>query len=112
MDLIREQQADARAEEQAEIAKRIPLDKVCDVELDGIDAADCPDFCDAYISRAWLELPDANGATETFKGKFFRELTDAELDWLNEQDYRGQVVQNQAFESLVSRAENFHDGDR
>ena len=111
-DLIREQQADAHADEQAEIAKRVPLDKVCDIELDDIDAADCPDFCDAYISRAWLELPDANGATETFKGKFFRELTDTELDWLNDQDFRGETVQNQAVESLFSRAEAFNDGDR
>lgn len=40
-----------------------------DIQLDGINTRDYPDFCDAYISYA------------TYKG---RELTDSELDWVNE----------------------------
>ncbi len=47
--------------------------KVEDVEIDGIDTRDDPDFCDAYVASA------------TYKG---REMTDAELDRLNEdRDY-------------------------
>jgi len=52
----------------------IDLTKVCDVEVDGIDTRDYPDFCDAFISEAWYK--DTNG---------IRELTETELDWLNEQ---------------------------
>lgn len=41
-----------------------------DVEVDGIDFNDAPDFCDAYISRAWWK--DGN------------ELSENEIDLLNE----------------------------
>jgi len=43
--------------------------KISDVEVDGIDTRDYPDFCDAFISNA------------TYKG---RTMSDAELDRLNE----------------------------
>jgi len=43
--------------------------KISDVEVDGIDTADYPDFCDAFISYA------------EYDG---REMTDEELDVLNE----------------------------
>jgi len=43
--------------------------KIDDIELDGINTRDYPDFCDAYIASA------------TYKG---RDMTDAELDRLNE----------------------------
>ena len=43
--------------------------KITDVELDGIDTRDYPDFCDAFVCSA------------TYKG---REMTDSELDRLNE----------------------------
>jgi len=45
--------------------------KVDNIEVDGVDPKDYPDFCDAFISYA-----DYNGV----------EMTDAELDLLN-QDY-------------------------
>jgi hypothetical protein len=43
--------------------------KIEDIEIDGINTRDYPDFCDAYISSA------------TYKG---REMTESELDRLNE----------------------------
>lgn len=46
------------------------LSELEDIEVEGVDTADHPDFCDAYISYA------------TYKG---RELTEAELDWVNQQ---------------------------
>ena len=65
----------------------IDLTKVCDVEVDGIDTRDYPDFCDAFISEAWYK--DTNG---------IRELTETELDWLNEQhDFVYEQVQKWLF---------------
>lgn len=48
----------------------INTDKIDDVEIDGLDMSDYPDFVDAYISRAWWD----NGS----------ELNSAELDLLND----------------------------
>ena len=50
---------------------KIELDyaKIADVEIDGIDCSDYPDFCDAYISNA------------SYDG---RDMTDEELDILND----------------------------
>ena len=45
------------------------IDQVSDIELDGIDTTDAPDFCDAFITDATI-----NG----------RKATSAELDELNE----------------------------
>lgn len=42
---------------------------ICDVEIDGIDYHDAPDFCDAYITSA------------TYDGK---PMSDDQLDQLNE----------------------------
>jgi hypothetical protein len=47
----------------------LDLTKVSNVEIDGIDHKDYPDFCDAYIIRA-----DYDG----------REMTEEELDELND----------------------------
>lgn len=47
----------------------LDLNKVHDVEVEGIDLSDYPDFCDAYISFA------------TYDG---REMTPEELEALNE----------------------------
>lgn len=47
----------------------IDYSRLCDVEVDGIDSNDYPDFCDAYICSA--NYPD-------------RELTEDELEVLNE----------------------------
>jgi hypothetical protein len=52
--------------------KKIKVD-LSTVEIDGIDTRDYPDFADAFFSYA-----------EDHKG---RELTDAEIDSLNDQHY-------------------------
>ena len=51
------------------INKNMDYTKLSDIEVEGIDYADYPDFCDAYISDAKL-----NGIN----------LTDKELELLNE----------------------------
>lgn len=51
----------------------LDLAKISEVEVEGIDMSDFPDFCDSYISSA------------SYEG---RELTEEELDKLNEnRDY-------------------------
>lgn len=56
----------------------LDLSKICDAKIEGIDHCDAPDYVDAYISEAWFDEGD---------GKF-RELTESEIDWLNDQsDY-------------------------
>lgn len=47
---------------------KLDYSKIDDVELDGIDYRDAPDFCDAYIASA------------SYDG---RDMTEAELDVLN-----------------------------
>lgn len=51
----------------------IDLNKIVDVEVENIDSSDYPDFSDAFIARASLNL----GACQ------FRDLTEKELEWLN-----------------------------
>lgn len=56
---------------------------ISDVEVDGIDTSDYPDFCDAFICSA------------SYDG---REMTDAELDQLNDDgDFVYQAVQDYLF---------------
>ena len=59
--------------------------KVHDIEVDGIDTRDYPDFCDAYIAGATIELEDGT----------FRDATDEELDLLNDDsDFVYSAVEN------------------
>tara|TARA_R110000744_G_scaffold134922_1_gene244212 strand:+ start:10071 stop:10262 length:192 start_codon:yes stop_codon:yes gene_type:complete len=48
---------------------KIDFEKITNVEIDGIDTKDYPDFCDAFISNA-----DYNGV----------EMTDEQLEEINE----------------------------
>jgi len=62
--------------------------KVHDIEVDGIDTRDYPDFCDAFIAHATIELEDGT----------FRDATDAELDELNEDsDFVYAAVENHLY---------------
>ena len=61
---------------------KIDLSQVEDVEIDGINPRDYPDFCDAFILEA------------TYKG---REMTDEELEALNEDS---DFVHDKVMESL------------
>lgn len=60
--------------------------KVVDLEVDGVDTTDYPDFCDAYFASAVYE--DTGEA-----------LTDEELDELN--DLYPEVVNEMAFEKYI-----------
>lgn len=48
--------------------------KYFDYELDGIDTSDYPDFCDAFIVSAMVELPNGE----------IRKANQKELDELND----------------------------
>jgi len=57
--------------------------KINNIEVDGIDTKDYPDFCDAFISSA-----DYDG----------KEMTEEQLDELNEDsDFVYECVQNHLF---------------
>ena len=87
MDLIREQQADARAELQHAVETAAKTGKISNMQLADVDSHDYPDFCDAYIESADI-------------GE--RAMTDDELEILNELDFRADYVQEHAFESLCN----------
>ena len=59
--------------------------KLINIQLDGVDPADHPDYCDAYVSYA----ERADGTP----------LTEAELEKLNEE--HPEIAQENAFESLL-----------
>ena len=61
---------------------KIDLSQVEDIEIDGINPRDYPDFCDAFILEA------------SYKG---REMTDEELEALNEDS---DFVYDKVMESL------------
>jgi hypothetical protein len=62
--------------------------KVHDIQVNGIDTRDYPDFCDAYIAGATIELEDGT----------FRDATDAELDELNsDRDFVYEQVEKRVF---------------
>ena len=64
----------------------IDLTKVCDVTVEGIDQRDAPNYCDAYISDAWIETdPTYDGAMQGSDGKWYRQFSEMELDALNTQ---------------------------
>ena len=57
--------------------------QIDDIEVDGINTKDYPDFCDAYICNA------------TYKG---RDMTERELDQLNEdRDFVYECVQDRLY---------------
>ena len=64
----------------------ITINDICDIEIDGVDSKDYPDFCDAYFSSAY------NLAEK-------RECTEKELDYLS--DNYGEVLNQMAFKSLI-----------
>lgn len=54
--------------------RRLNYSRITDIEVDGVDTSDYPDFCDAYICSANYK---------TIWGTY-RELTEDELERLNE----------------------------
>ncbi len=66
---------------------KVQLDysKIHDIEVDGIDTRDYPDFCDAYIASATIENEDGT----------FRDATDDEIEEMNEDgDFVYEQVEN------------------
>ncbi len=62
---------------------KIDFSKITNVEVDGIDTADYPDFCDAFISSC------------EYKG---RDATDEEIDAINEDgDFVYDCVQEELY---------------
>lgn len=61
----------------------LDLNEIDNIEVDGIDTADYPDFCDAYISNA------------DYKGV---EMTEEEIDHLNE--HHGDFVYDAVMDHL------------
>ena len=61
--------------------------QIDDIEIDGVDTRDYPDFCDAYINNMWL-----------VDGNEVREATDAGLDDIN--DNERDFVYEQVWDSL------------
>lgn len=64
--------------------KNFDIKKLEDICIEGVDSADYPDFCDAFIASA-----DYDG----------RELTEAECDWVTDQC--PELVGERAFDSLI-----------
>lgn len=66
--------------------KRININDVTNIIVEGVDASDYPKFCDAYFAYAeWKDNGD--------------ELTEIQLEWLQE-DYP-EVLNQKAFETLI-----------
>ena len=68
----------------------LELNKICNVIVEGIDRRDHPKYCDAYIADAWIEVSQAEVdltpmPSGNINGKNLRQLSEAELDWLNDQ---------------------------
>ena len=64
------------------------LTQLTDLEVDGVDMADYPDFCDAFI---------VSGCVTTWDDEC-RDLTEDEIDYIN--DEHPEIAQNEAHESL------------
>lgn len=55
--------------------------KIVDIEVEGVDRKDYPDFCDAYISKAGYPIVE-NPRFGIKEG--YRDLTEDELEYLND----------------------------
>ena len=52
------------------------MSQLTDLEIDGVDMKDYPDFCDAFIASGYVTTWDDE----------CRELTDEEIDYINEEN--------------------------
>ena len=64
------------------------LSQLTDLEVEGVDMQDYPDFCDAFISAGCVTAWDDE----------CRDLTDEEIDYIN--DEHPEIAQELAHESL------------
>ena len=64
---------------------KLDYSKISNVQVGGVDMADYPDFCDAYIASATIENEDGT----------FRDATDDEIEEMNEDgDFVYEQVEN------------------
>jgi len=66
------------------IKQHFDIARLDNIQLDGVDPEDCPDFCDAYI-----ESCDYDG----------KALTETEIEWLNSN--HPEIAQGLAWEHLL-----------
>ena len=65
---------------------KLDIKEVKDLEVDGVDSRDYPDFCDSFFSSGWHV-------------KEGRDLTDDELEYLTDTYY--EKLNEMAYESLI-----------
>jgi len=73
----------------------LDVKKIRDIVVGGVDKRDYPDFVDAYVVSAVYPIVD--------NPKGWRNLSDAELDWLNSE--YPEIAQEKALESLTDFAD-------
>lgn len=84
---------------------KIDFTKLTDLEIDGVDMRDYPDFCDAFLSSGLVQITKEEfdvcpRETRHEDGeKYFRDLTEAEIDFINEEasDFVHQKVHDKIF---------------
>lgn len=80
----------------------LDVKKIRDIEVDGVDKRDYPDFVDAYVVSAMYPIVDnPKGPND------WRDLSDAELDWLNSE--YPEIAQEKAQDSVQDYADNASD---
>ena len=67
----------------------LDVSKIEDIEVDGVNRRDYPDFADAYVVRAVYPI-----VSKPVKPSDWRYLTKDELDWLN--DTHPEIAQEKA----------------
>lgn len=80
----------------------LDVNKIEDVEVDGVDSSDYPDFSNAYVVSAVYPIVD-----NPKNPNDWRELTDEELDWLN--DKHPEIAQGAAHEDMIGQADAYYD---
>ena len=93
---------------------KLDIKRVVDVEVGGVDKHDYPDFSDSFIERGGYEISKEEFATTDkalnpveHNGRFFRDLTEDELDQLNRE--HPELAQEKAHESMQGAGDNYRD---
>ena len=105
---------DLKIDENSSSPTKLDIKRVVDIEVGGVDVHDYPDFSDAYIESAGYEITKDEFLTTDkslnpieHNGKFFRDLTEDELDQLNN-DYP-ELSSEKAHETMQGAGDNYRD---
>ena len=105
---------DLKIDENSSSPTKLDIKRVVDIEVGGIDEHDYPDFCDATVESASYEITKDEFLTTDkslnpieHNGKFFRNLTEDELDQLNN-DYP-ELSSEKAHETMQGAGDNYRD---